>query len=93
LKRKVLIVAEGKVLGRLATEISMILRGKNNPASLPIWIWGDNVIVINAEKIVLTGKKSRVRNTSSIRNNPAVRGSSISRNIFPNSLSLSSQTL
>jgi large subunit ribosomal protein L13 len=57
-KKWVLIDAEGKVLGRLATEIAMILRGKNKPSFTPHMDMGDNVIVINAEKIVLTGKKS-----------------------------------
>lgn len=49
--------AEGKTLGRLATQIAMILRGKNKPIYTPHVDTGDYVIVINAEKIVLTGKK------------------------------------
>jgi len=49
--------AEGKVLGRLASEIATILRGKNKPEYSPHLDIGDNVIVINAEKVVLTGKK------------------------------------
>jgi len=53
-----LIDAEGKVLGRLASDIAMILRGKTKPTFTPHMDMGDNVIVINAEKIVLTGKKS-----------------------------------
>lgn len=49
--------AEGKVLGRLATEVSKILSGKNKPVYTPHVDTGDYVIVINADKIVLTGKK------------------------------------
>jgi large subunit ribosomal protein L13 len=53
-----LIDAEGKVLGRLASDIALILRGKTKPSFTPHMDMGDNVIVINAEKVVLTGKKS-----------------------------------
>lgn len=49
--------AEGKTLGRMASEIASILRGKNKPIYTPHVDTGDFVIVINAEKIVLTGKK------------------------------------
>lgn len=49
--------AKGKVLGRLATAISMILRGKNKPIFTPHMDTGDFVIVINADKVKLTGKK------------------------------------
>jgi large subunit ribosomal protein L13 len=52
-----LVDAEGAVLGRLATEIASRLRGKHNPLFTPHVDTGDNVIVINAEKIVLTGRK------------------------------------
>jgi len=49
--------AEGKVLGRLSTEIARIITGKSKPVYTPFLDTGDHVIVINAEKIVLTGKK------------------------------------
>ena len=49
--------AEGKVLGRLATEVANILRGKNKPYFAPHVDCGDFVIIINADKIVLTGNK------------------------------------
>jgi large subunit ribosomal protein L13 len=49
--------AEGQVLGRLATTIAARLRGKHNPAFTPHVDTGDAVVVINAAKIVLTGKK------------------------------------
>lgn len=50
--------AEGIVLGRLASEVAKILRGKNKPIFTPHVDTGDNVIVINAAKIVLTGRKA-----------------------------------
>lgn len=52
-----LIDADGKVLGRLATNISTILRGKNKPSYTPSMDMGDYVVVINAEKIKTTGNK------------------------------------
>ena len=56
-KKWILIDAEGLVLGRLATIVANILRGKNKPTFTPHVDDGDNVIIINADKIVLTGKK------------------------------------
>ncbi len=56
-KKWYVIDAEGKVLGRLATEISTILMGKNKPTYTPHIDTGDFVIIINAEKIKLTGNK------------------------------------
>lgn len=49
--------AEGKVLGRLATEVANIIRGKNKPCFAPHVDCGDFVIIVNADKVVLTGKK------------------------------------
>jgi len=49
--------AEGLVLGRLASQVANILRGKNKPIFTPNVDTGDYVIIINAEKVVLTGKK------------------------------------
>ena len=49
--------AEGQTLGRLATQIATILRGKNKASYTPHVDCGDNIIVINAEKVVLTGNK------------------------------------
>lgn len=56
-KEWVVVDAEGQVLGRLASKVAKILRGKNKPLYTPHADCGDNVIVINAEKVVLTGKK------------------------------------
>ena len=53
----VIIDAENEVLGRLASEVAFILRGKNKTNFTPHVDTGDNVIVINAEKVKLTGKK------------------------------------
>ena len=49
--------AEGLVLGRVAAEVAALLRGKHKPTFTPHVNCGDHVIVINADKIVLTGKK------------------------------------
>ncbi len=49
--------AEGMVLGRMATEIARILRGKHKPTFAPYIDCGDHVIVVNADKVVLTGGK------------------------------------
>ncbi|MCG8492664.1 MAG: 50S ribosomal protein L13 [Sneathiellales bacterium] len=56
-KKWLLIDAEGLVLGRLASIIANRLRGKHKPMYTPHIDCGDNVVVINAEKIALTGKK------------------------------------
>jgi large subunit ribosomal protein L13 len=56
-KKWVLIDADGVVLGRLAAEIAKILRGKHRPTFTAHVDCGDNVIVINAEKVKLTGNK------------------------------------
>jgi large subunit ribosomal protein L13 len=53
-----LIDAEGKVVGRLATEIADLLKGKRNPKYTPHTDSGDYVVVINADKAVFTGKKA-----------------------------------
>lgn len=49
--------AEGKTLGRLASQVAAILRGKHKPTFTPHVDTGDFVIIINAEKVVLTGRK------------------------------------
>ena len=50
--------ADGQVLGRLASEIAKILRGKHKPAFTPHMDTGDCVIVVNASKVVVTGRKA-----------------------------------
>ncbi|MCB2208159.1 MAG: 50S ribosomal protein L13 [Bacteroidetes bacterium] len=56
-KEWILVNAENQVLGRLASEVAKILRGKHKPNFTPHVDCGDNVVIINAEKIRLTGKK------------------------------------
>ena len=56
-KEWVVIDATDLVLGRLAARVALVLRGKNKPSFTPHMDCGDNVIVINAEKIKVTGKK------------------------------------
>ena len=56
-KEWVIVDAEGQVLGRLASKVAKIIRGKHKPSFTPHVDCGDNVIVINAEKVILTGKK------------------------------------
>jgi large subunit ribosomal protein L13 len=53
-----LIDADGKVLGRLATQIATLLRGKHKPTFTPSMDGGDHVIVVNVEKIKIMGKKA-----------------------------------
>lgn len=56
-KEWVIVDAEALVLGRLASEVAKIIRGKHKPTYSPHVDGGDNVIIINAEKVRLTGKK------------------------------------
>jgi len=56
-KQWVLVDAESKTLGRLASEVAKMIRGKHKPNFTPHVDCGDNVIVINADKVKLTGKK------------------------------------
>ena len=56
-KEWVVVDATDQVLGRLASKVAKILRGKYKPNYTPHVDCGDNVIIINADKIVLTGKK------------------------------------
>jgi large subunit ribosomal protein L13 len=56
-KEWVVVDAQGEILGRLSSKIAMIIRGKNKPSYTPHVDCGDNVIVINADKVKLTGNK------------------------------------
>ncbi|MBQ8761178.1 MAG: 50S ribosomal protein L13 [Bacteroidales bacterium] len=56
-KKWYIVDAEGQTLGRLASEVAQVLRGKRKTCFTPHSDCGDNVIIINAEKVVLTGKK------------------------------------
>jgi large subunit ribosomal protein L13 len=54
-----LVNADGKILGRLATKLADLLRGKNKPTYTPHLDTGDFVVVVNARKVTLTGKKMK----------------------------------
>ena len=56
-KNWVLVDAEGQVLGRVASQIAKVIRGKHKPSYTPHVDCGDHVVVINAEKVKMTGKK------------------------------------
>ena len=56
-RRWYLVDADGQVLGRLATKVASVLRGKHKPQYTPFLDTGDHVIVVNAAKVVLTGNK------------------------------------
>ncbi len=53
-----LVDAEGQILGRLATRVARLLTGKDKPAYTPFLDLGDHVVIINAEKVRLTGRKA-----------------------------------
>lgn len=63
-RRWLLIDAEGQVLGRLASRVALLLRGKNKPMFTPSVDTGDFVVVINAKKIKLTGQKLQQKITT-----------------------------
>ncbi len=60
-RRWVLVDAQGQTLGRLASRVAMILRGKNKPVFAPHADVGDFVVIINAEKVAVTGRKLRLK--------------------------------
>jgi len=61
-KRWFVVDAKNKILGRLATEVATILMGKNKPLFTPHLDAGDYVIVINVDKVILSGKKEKTKN-------------------------------
>ncbi|HKV37721.1 MAG TPA: 50S ribosomal protein L13 [Blastocatellia bacterium] len=56
-----LIDADGKTVGRLATQAAQLLMGKNKPTYTPFIDVGDHVVIVNAEKVVLTGNKPQAK--------------------------------
>jgi len=58
-RRWLVVDAEGKTLGRLATHVSMVLRGKHKPMYTPHMDTGDHVVVVNASKVALSGRKAQ----------------------------------
>ncbi len=66
-KEWVVIDCTGQVVGRLCSKVAKLLRGKYKPSFTPHVDCGDNVILINADKVVFTGKKRPIRSTHAIR--------------------------
>jgi len=75
-KEWVLVDAEGQTLGRLASVVALMLRGKHKTSFTPHVDCGDNVIVINAEKVALTGAKMTDKEYIRHTGYPGGRGSS-----------------
>ena len=84
IKRKWFVVdASGKTLGRLATTAASILAGKTSPLYTPYIDMGDHVVIINAEKIVLTGLKSDRSSIAATPASPVVSAKSPSSSCSP----------
>lgn len=81
-KQWVLIDAEDQILGRLSSVVANLLRGKHKPNFTPHVDCGDNVIVINAEKIRLTGKKWEKKNYITYSGYPGGQKSKTARQIY-----------
>jgi large subunit ribosomal protein L13 len=58
-RRWLVVDAEGQTLGRLATQVAMVLRGKHKPTYTPHIDTGDHVVIINAAKVALSGRKAQ----------------------------------
>ena len=58
-RRWLVVDAEGQTLGRLATQVAMVLRGKHKPMYTPHMDTGDHVVIINAAKVALSGRKAQ----------------------------------
>lgn len=80
--------AEGMVLGRLASQVAAILRGKHKPIYTPHVDTGDHVIIINADKVTLTGKSSPTKSIIGIPVIPVAFGRPLMASCWIRSLSL-----
>ena len=78
--------ADGQTLGRMSSQIAMIIRGKNKPSFTPHVDCGDNVIVINAEKVVLTGAKMENKEYLRHTGYPGGQRSALAKNVKPRKL-------
>ena len=75
-KKFYLVNADGKTLGRLASRVAAILRGKNKPTFAPHWDLGDSVVIVNADKIVVLDEGRIVaegKHTDLLRTSPVYR--------------------
>lgn len=85
-KKWYVVDAEGQTLGRLASRIAFVLRGKNKPDYTPHVDTGDNIIVINAEKVVMT--KNKFETVEFLRHSgyPGGQKSTLAKNVKPSRL-------
>ena len=74
--------AEGQSLGRMASKVAFLIRGKHKPSYTPHVDCGDNVIVINAEKVVLTGNKWEAKEYISHTGYPGGQRNATAREVF-----------
>jgi len=81
-KQWVVVDAEGKTLGRFCSEVAKILRGKNKTNYTPHVDCGDNVIVINAEKITFTGNKMDVKEYETFSGYPGGRKVTLAKDLL-----------
>ena len=81
-KQWVIVDAEGKTLGRFCSEIAKILRGKNKTNYTPHVDCGDNVIVINAEKITFTGNKMETKEYETFSGYPGGRRVTLAKDLL-----------
>lgn len=81
-KQWVIVDAEGKTLGRFCSEIAKILRGKNKTNFTPHVDCGDNVIVINAEKITFTGNKMETKEYETFSGYPGGRRVALAKDLL-----------
>ncbi len=85
-KKWYVVDAEGQTLGRLSSKLAHIIRGKNKPNFTPHVDCGDNVIVINAEKISMTGNKMENREYLRHTGYPGGQRSTLAKNVKPSKL-------
>lgn len=81
-KEWLLVDAEGQSLGRMASKVAFLIRGKHKPSYTPHVDCGDNVIVINAEKVVLTGNKWEAKEYVRHTGYPGGQRSATAREVF-----------
>ena len=81
-KQWVLIDAEGQTLGRLASKVAILLRGKHKPNFTPHVDCGDHVIVINAEKITFTGNKMETKEYETFSGYPGGRRVTLAKDLL-----------
>ena len=81
-KQWVIVDAEGKTLGRFCSEVAKVLIGKHKPSFTPHVDCGDNVVVINAEKITMTGTKMDVKEYETFSGYPGARRVTLAKHLL-----------